>query len=435
MKNLFINPPNNPIYFLSFFKKNENGSGGTVPIFACGNVPLDNLTYPLGMLLYHVPGDALASMPKKLPIFSNRYRRAMVSVSAPFDAAMVQRAETRMEKMVQEHVISPTLSAPIREIFRQDYCAREVLDLPDYSRQSVVLNNRIWKRLFSDATAAPEMIYLELEKIVFLLLKTDLNNPESLTWRVMFEPALREALLKELDGAKACWEMDKLAKRLSMDRFDASEKNATNGCGTLFFWGINEAGRRIPLYLETSGQNNMMLRGVDDRGNTYELAFRPDTILDALGRHRLLPSLFTCFLVLSFARGVACAGGYYQGEYLPAMQAGLIEALDNTPGCRDVAAHVQNVTTYTYLSGMQTVMTRIGIDALIPAGPLEIIADGGLTEQDIEKILLLTVKDAHIASLFETVADVAPQALETPGWKQDLAQESFRLLNDKVVIK
>ena len=179
----------------------------------------------------------------------------------------------------------------------------------------------------------------------------------------------------------------------------------------------------------------MMLRGVDDRGNTYELAFRPDTILDALGRHRLLPSLFTCFLVLSFARGVACAGGYYQGEYLPAMQAGLIEALDNTPGCRDVAAHVQNVTTYTYLSGMQTVMTRIGIDALIPAGPLEIIADGGLTEQDIEKILLLTVKDAHIASLFETVADVAPQALETPGWKQDLAQESFRLLNDKVVIK
>jgi hypothetical protein len=416
-------------------KRIGNSSRVTVPIFACGSVPLDNLTYPLGLLLYHTNWNQLETMPRKLPIFSNRFRRAMVSVASALDKEMVQRAETRLEKMVQENAISPRLAAPVHEILREHYSAPVVMDLSSYSQQSVVLNHRVWKRLFADSDSAPEVVYLELEKIVSMLLEHDLQNSKSLAWCVMFDPVLRDAVCKELDGARACWSIEGLTQRLRSYKLDSSQTNPPDSCGTLFFWGINARGRRVPLGLESSGQDKPLLRGIDDRGNLWELAYTPRSILNALKEKRLLPSLFTCFLVLSFARGVTCAGGYFQGEYLPRMQKGLVKTLRAISGYKDVANLVEGVTTYTYLSGMQAVMVRINNEALIPAGPLEIIAGGGLTERDIEKILSLAVRDAHLASLFETVPDVAPWAIESPAWKKDLAEDCYPLLAEKVVIK
>jgi hypothetical protein len=309
------------------------------------------------------------------------------------------------------------------------------MDLPSYSLQSAVLNNRIWKRLFSKPLMAPEIVYLELEKIVHMLLESDLLNPKSLAWCVMFDSELRKAVLRELDRTKLCWNLNKLIQRLRMDKLDSSKIKALNKCGTILFWGVNPSGRRIPLYLERNGKNGEMLRGIDDRNNLWELPYTPQSILNALNRNRLLPSIFTCFLVLSFARGITCAGGYFQCEYLPIMQEGLVNALQKISGYHDVAGLVEGVATDTYLSGMQAVMVRNKEDTLIPAGPVEIIAGGGLTDDDIQKILSLTVRDAHLASLFETVPDVVPWALKMRDWKNHLAVDCSRILGEKVVIK
>ena len=167
----------------------------------------------------------------------------------------------------------------------------------------------------------------------------------------------------------------------------------------------------------------------------FALPFRTGDILNALDTHRLLPSLFTSFLVLSFARGITCAGGYYQGEYLPEMQQALVATLKQTTGYSDVADRVDAVSTYAYLSGMQTVMTQVEKGCLIPAGPVEIAAGGGLETADIEKILGLTVTEAHIASLFETVPDIVPWAAGESGWKKALALEIGTQLADRLVIK
>jgi hypothetical protein len=131
----------------------------TVPVFACGGVPLDNLTYPLGLLLYRVNYAELGAMPKKLPVFSNRFRREMVSAAAPFNPMMVQSAKKRFDKMVSEKIICPTLSQAVHEIFKENYCAPSVVDLPDYSQQSVVLNNTIWKRFFPQHPSASDIVY------------------------------------------------------------------------------------------------------------------------------------------------------------------------------------------------------------------------------------------------------------------------------------
>lgn len=419
----------------SLYKKYITNNGATVPVFACGNVPLDNLTYPLGLLLYHIRVEALDTMPKKLPVFSNRYRRTVVSVSAPFDAEMVQRAAKRFDKMIEEGELAETLYPALRDILEKDYRLPKVLNQPDYSDQSVVLSDLVWKRMFADRSAAPDLIYLEFEKIVQRLLKIDLNNTESLAWQVLFNTALRENVLSGLNGGKACWELDKLETRLAVDRFNAAVQKKLNGCGTHFFWGINTSGRRVPLYLKEAGICEPALCGVDDRGEVFELPFRSEDILEALDTHRLLPSLFTSFLVLSFARGITCAGGYYQGEYLPEMQQALVAALRNTSGFEHAADRVKDVSTYTYLSGMQAVMTQTEDGCLIPAGPVEIVAGGGLEAADIEKILQLTVKEAHIASLFETVPDIVPWAAGESGWKKELALEIGLALAGRLVIK
>jgi hypothetical protein len=410
-------------------------SASTIPVFSCGNIPLNNLTYPRGVLLYHVNSPRFEMMPKKLPIFSKKFQRQMVSVTPAFNQAMIHRAKAQFDNMICHGQISPTLVRPLHKIFREDYCVSSVTALPGYSHQAVILNNRIWKRLFSKFRTVPDMVYLEQEKIVSALLKTDLSNPESLARRVMFDPALTEHVLNNLDDVRGCWKREGLKQRLHMDLLEETQKDVIKKCGTIFFWGVDHLKRRVPLYLETRLSNKAVLRGVDDHGNIWEMPYTPQAIISGLHENKLLPSNFTCFLVLSFARGIVCVGGCFQSEYLPVIQQGVVTALQDTPGYDEVAYFVAQVPTNLYIDSMLGVMTRRGDDFLIPAGPLEVLAGGGLTNEDIEKMLSLTVREAHLADMFDTILDVGlPQFLQ-PGWKKQLAKDCSQLLEGKIVVK
>ena len=407
----------------------------TVSVFSCGNIPLDNATYPQGMFFYLVKPEQLGAMPKKLPVFPNRLRRQLVSNAPSFNKEMVDRAEKRLDKMIREERISSSLKGPAGTILSEDYCNSDVMDQSSYSDQTVLLNNLIWKRLFQEESQRTELVYLELEKIVEKVLQFDLKNKNSLIYKVMFEPTLRETILHELDGARACWNLNKLKKRIHFSQLNDSDKKSTNGCGTLFFWGINEAGRRIPLYLASSGDKNALFKGIDDHNNSWQLDYSPDAIQTALSEGRLIPSLFTCFLVLSFARGVRCIGSYFQGEYLPNMQQGVVNALKKIPEYHEIAIQVEKIESNFYLSGMLPVMALLDNEFIIPAGPLEIMAGGGLKNGDIEKMLSIKVRDAHIASLLETLPDFIPWILKSSDWKGRLAKDSLSRLEGKVVIK
>jgi hypothetical protein len=410
-------------------------SARTVTIFACGNIPLNNLTYPRGLLLYHLNQGNFEVMPRKLAVFPDRLKRVMVSVASGFDRSLLAKTQAGVRKLVEAGEISPRLAGPLNELLSGDCCAPPVLELPDYSRQSVVVNNRLWRRLFAGLERTPEMVCLELEKIVGMLLERDLLDSASLAWCVLFDGKLREQVLQELDGRRACWSRDQLARRSHIKTAGPVLSGTSSGHGTIFFWGMDAVGRRIPLSLEADGRCGEVLRGIDDSGKLWQIAYEPRAILAGLRENKLLPSLFTCFLVVAFARSINCAGGYFQAEYLPMMQAGVVAALNRTHGYQDVADAVRGVPTQSYLSGMLAVMARMDRSHLVPAGPLEIIAGGGLTQEDVEKMLTLTVKDAHLAALFETMPDVAPTALQYPFWKEQLSVDCANLLQGKVVVK
>ena len=410
-------------------------SSQTILIFSFGNVPLNNLTYPRGVLLYHVNPDQLDMMPQKLPVFPVKSTRHMVSVSAPYTASMIQRSFARLDRMVKGGEVSSTLAGPLKEIFQQNYLADDVLNLPSYSRQSVILNNRIWKRLFMNIGTIPEMVYLEIEKVVGKLLESDLSNPKSLAGYVMFEPRVRNRILDSLDGVRGCWNRKNLDQRL---RKKNPRKQVTQSisCGTVFFWGVDLHGRRIPLNLKSTKAGGRTLCGIDDFGNFWEMPYTFEAIIKGLRENKLLPSLFTCFLVLAFARGVICLGGYYQGEYLPSIQKRVVEVLNKTDRLQDIAQLVSQVPTNRYLSGMLGIMTRIeGKNYLVPSGIAEIISGGGITLDDINKIKTLTMRDAHLAALIETLPDADPKTYAKPGWKKEMAKGCYRLLKAKIVVK
>ena len=275
-----------------------------------------------------------------------------------------------------------------------------------------------------------------MEHIVCELLANDILDENSLVWHVLFDCTLREEILKELDGKPACWSKD-----CFLDiKDDPENKNNNFGQskqthGTHFFWGIDPSSRRIPLFvLENPGGIDKLV-GKDDNDLTMEVDIEPRVILSKIKNRELLPSLFISYLILAFTRGMVCLGGYYQAKYLPLMQIGLVNALKKARYSESIIKTISSIKTDSYLSGMQAVMINYQKDHLIPAGPVEIISRGGLTVSDIEKISDLSVRDAHFASLHETIPDLFSNSQNfDPDWRQVLAKICFTDLKGKLVV-
>ena len=420
---------------LIFSLREINGKPATtVPVFACGNISLNNPTYPQGLLLYHCPPRAERfTLPAKLPIFPNRLKRRSVSGAEAYNTDMLARAKWRTSTLLQDGQLPPLLATTVETILDKIYSNSKVMTLPSYSQQAVVLNNQLWKHCFHEPEQAPEMVYLELEHITSGLLQTDLSNEDSLLWQLMFNPDLRTSLLQQLDGTKICWDQSKLADRLRPDPDSLPTK--LGGSGTIFFWPVNELGWRVPLHLTHSDRQAATLQGRDERGKLWQLPFQPAAILQALQTGRLLPSLFTCYLTVGLTRGVSCCGGYFQAQYLPAIQRGLIQVLeDNNFGLDKLAKQLAQVPTDISLLGMQGVMRQLDETLLLPAGLVEIMASGGLKQHQLQQLRTLTVQNALLAGLAEILPDIRYHDTMPANWPLYLAAKSHEKLTDKVVI-
>lgn len=377
-----------------------------IPTFltlACGNIPLNNAVFPRGALIYQAGPENVDRLPVRLPVFPDRLKRTIVSAAPAFDRDMVDRAGASFSRMVPEQDIPPGVCDALHLILEDLYKNSSVLGLSSYSDQSVVVNHLIWKRIFKGR--APDSICLEFERIAGRLLELDLLNPQSLAGLILFDPDLREGVLAELHST---W-------------------------GPVFFWGMDEVGRKFFLNLEAGGSGVPSFSGLDDKGRSRQWPCTPEALQAGISEGRLLPSLFLCFAVLLFARGLTCIGGYLQGEYLPAMQKGLVRALGKIRKYETLAGLVAQARTDAYMDGMLAVMAGMG-DHLVPAGPVELMA-GGMTLADMDHLSRLTVREAHLADLFDTLPDAVPADTLPQGWKRQWAKDTFQSLKDKVVMK
>lgn len=415
----------------ALLQREQAGGRKTALVLSCGNIPLDNITYPQGALIYGIEGGAIDRAPRKMPIFSNKLRRWAVCVAPGYTPEMIERASVVAANLEKEGAVSPDVGQALRDLLEEEYADPAIAGLSDYSRQAAMLNHRIWRRLHVRRQRVPRLICLELEKVASRLVRMDIRDPRRLVSRVLFDPLRRSRLLEALDGSRACWQNSPASAGEGIKPMEPALPRR----GTHFFWGVSEDGRRFPLCVTASAGGRAVLAGTDAKGRRAEIPLDAESVDELIRQNRLIPSVFTCFLAIALARGVACLGGYYQAEYLPRMQAGVVRALSEAPADRDTAEAVAGVPTDRYLSGMQTVMIEREGGLLLPAGPLEILAGKGLTDLDAERMLAMTVEEAHLASLFETIPDIAPGEAAVAAWKERMARDAFEALRERVVVK
>lgn len=407
--------------------KREIEGVSTIPVFSCANVPLNNLTYPRGALLYGVECKE-GSWPLKLPFFSSKQRRQLVARVKGLTSATLQTVLKRIRGL-DEHEVNISLKETLTTLIESDYLADDVQAEQSYAAQSVILNHRIWNRLFCPSVNMPELVTIELEKLAEGLFFKDLLNSDSLVSQ-LFKDQLIGSLYQKLDKVSGCWDRSLLEQRWAT-RSDVAQMSAS-GCGTFCFWGVDNRLCRIPLMLmRDKGQN--VLCGCDDTGNEYRFKLDAESLSEAMRAGQLMPSIFSCYLTIALARGVTCLGGYYQADYLAEMQAGVAELLlqNNQPQHR---AAMNECFTDGYLSGMQVFMIYQG-DGVVPAGPLEMLASGRITSAELDFVSGISVRDAHIGSLAETIPDVVPVNELVAGWLSSVACAQHAYMPDKVVVR
>ncbi len=413
-------------------RKREDGKPATtVPVLACGSVPLNNLTYPRGLLIYAGGSSSEDGGICKLPLFPDSYKRKLVSVAGPFTTEMLGRSRVRANKLVEDDNLSRALESALNTVL--DDFTSVGQEFSGYGRQATVLNHRIWKRLFQGQSCRSQLVYIELESIVSRLMQKDLFDQSTICHQLMFDPELRRRLIENLDGQRGCWQYEKLLRRCSESSAEEGLDATDSAQGTMFFWGVDAKGRKIPLcIIEDENGTGVNLSGIDDRGQLWTYPFTSADIARGLQDGRLLPSIFTSYLLVSIARGISCIGGYYQADYLPIMRNAVIETLRSNSVETVMTIDTGKLRPDLYLSGMQTIGLKTD-SQISPAGPLEIIAGGGLNAEQYEQIGEVTVLQSHIASLYDTIMDVAPRDSDFYRAKNEVTKLVHDSVGSKIV--
>ena len=350
---------------LMFTRREVRGNAPlTVPVFAFGNVSLNTLTFPAGLLIYELGNATPKAWPQKLRIFPDRLKRTSVYSAPAFDAAMCDRAKARLEALARQELIPDAFCATACDVIDTIYLPVASAADGGFSEQAPRLNHALWNKVYPDVP----LVFLQIERLAIDLLDQDLRDESSLIARLLFDEECLSRLIAELEAGDLI--------------------------STHFFWGIDAKGRNFPLF-----HNDSRLAGSDLTGRRYYVDFQPDAIMRALREREIMPATFTSFAVISFDRGICGFGGYHQAEYLPRMQRAIERALSTATMPRPVPSDL-------YLSGMQTVL---GGELRHPLGLLEMIHRGGVSEAQLDEAMQSTVTDAHLASITDTLFDVFPK--------------------------
>jgi len=408
-----------------------------VPVLACGIVPLNNVTFPRGIALAREIEVAISPESKiktflKMPVIPGKFSQSMVSVAGPITESMVSRALKVAEKLFRQGVILECERNAIVSLLGEEYSRTEVLSQPDYSDQAVILNRSVWRRVFSAAVrkGLPDMAYLEMERVVSALMEKDILNPESLMHNIFFDPVLRTEILGRLDGKRGCWDHQKLVHLSGFNGDHHPGGGAFRGCGTEFFCFVDDRGRRVPGMLSRAG-SSLTLRGIAP-GKDISLPFTPEALCNGLRQRRLIPGLFVSFATLAFARGLKCIGGFMQVEYLPTMQRSLVQALE-CRGLHDWAQNVAQVPTANFVTGMNVAFSVYPDGDVKPAGAVELIAGGGLTEKDLEKIRAIPVYEANMSGLLESYSEVVFDKNQSKDLLSSISEGDLERFRNKLV--
>lgn len=342
-----------------------------VPILACAQVPLNNSTFPRGMILYDTD-----EAPLKLPVTNAKNRVSAACAVKGFDADDVNR----FIKRIRSDVPGEKGEALLR-LSEEIYKREEVLRETDFRKQMYYVGKDVMERCLDGET----VLFVDFEEVFGKLFLKDLKRTDSLCFRILYDRNFRNALKEEMP-----------------------EMN--------LFVGIDGEGKSFPLVLGDDG----FLRG-KTRGNE-EVVYNTDegTLQELIKSGKIFVSLYVCIVLSAFQRGMTLFGGIFQSVYLNEWKQKTMAAMKRT-GCEKEAERIGTVPGDGYISGPIFALTK-GCSGLVNAGPLEMILQKK-TLKDIEHLISeTTVFDAHVMGMYEFYNDLTTADEKCGNWYQALTK-------------
>ena len=202
------------------------GCKETVPIFAYGGVPFLNVGFPRGALIApNLPGTL---QPRKVPLLPRVGRRRFISSSPavhPKDVDLPTGAiMTAEERAVMARIVERVYRNP------------KVLHQTSMRDQFATAGSELWSMAVGNVL--PPVFMLDFETMIRDLVRSDLQDPDSLVSKVLLTPELAIEVRTELAETRGCWFLNP----------DGALKR-----GALFFWAIDDEARAWSLDLSEDG--------------------------------------------------------------------------------------------------------------------------------------------------------------------------------------
>lgn len=262
---------------------------------ACANVSLNNSSFPRG-LLFHSYANGKTDLHRLSFLPSNSHSSTVYNYR-PYNEADLKKMKTLLNEKVNGGLVKKTEQDQLVQLLDEVYASPKALAAKNYSDQVTITNFDLWKRYFAKCKhkhTPPNLVYLEQETLVVRLLIDHHLYRDTVVQRILFNPSYFASIAKYFENIMGAF---------------CREHNY----GTYFFWYIPEKNdRRIQLWLE----NDKLVA----EGGGFEMPLTPEAIQKALDEKKIMPSMLTIFLVLSFYYGVKCLGGFSQVNYLTEMK-------------------------------------------------------------------------------------------------------------------
>lgn len=383
------------IHFLGLQKLIESPKNiSIIPILACSGVSLQSYCYPRGLRIssqiHH--GRAI-----HYPLYPSSSQNTLVYTAPP----LTKETVLRMKHQWKQGSLSNMQWECIQDIVDNYVLHNDCLSFEDFDKQIMYCNAKIFQKIYPDNPNS-HVIYLNLEALSRQLILHDLQNKNSILSLLIFNKRIRTQILQKLVHERACW---------NQDAIDGKELQRTDVTGTIFFWGIDTQGRRIPLTLREDSLHGPTLCHKD-----IKIPLTQEAICNALQEKRIYPNLFSSFVTLNLQHSLLCYGGIYMFRYLPRMLEAALQVLsDSGHETHEASQALSAFRSFpSFGSGIMSVQCPCPDGSLAPAGSIELMGHGGLKHNQLTEIANLSMSDLLPLTLKEWSLDHMPQLKNDP---------------------
>lgn len=354
-----------------------------VIVLTDSGVPMNNFFFKRG---FQIHGE-------QLNVFPSRQRHQMAY------AGGVKEDFPLLEKAKMKDVFSEDDMTLLQSVEQKLSAIAQEENVTDFLTQVDRSNHWMWKQLFAEdiRDTVPDVFYISNEEIAVEMLREYLQEENSLWYKVLCEPEMRQHILSTFNGVIGCW-------------------NDSSDVGTYFFWGLNEKGEALRMVIDGNA-----IISTDER-YPLRVELTPEGIMNALYEKQIYASMFVVYGISIFTCGVKPLVGFGSMNYQTHMKKQWVEALkERMP---EEAALMGAIPTNGFIGGPKVTFAREG-ESYKDLYAFDIMRMGGFSKHYIESLKQVSFN----AVLTPALIDIYDSYVR-PENKQDITVTSGELMGE-----